>query len=83
MKLADYFPGIRSRQEILNHIYSHQNLTALFLSWNQKDQETCLDCCTGIRGVKVLYAGVFKEIFNPEYAPERLESLLSLLFQKR
>ncbi len=38
-----------------------------------------MDFCRGMRGVKVLYDSFFKEIFNPEYAPERLNELLSLL----
>lgn len=41
-----------------------------------------MDCCTGVRGIKVLYDGIFKEIFNPEATPKRLEELRSLLLGK-
>ena len=30
-------------------------------------------------GIKVLYDSFFKEVFNPEYAPERLNALLSVI----
>ncbi len=81
--LSKYFPEIYSRKQVLQIIHSQKNLNALFQSWNPQDQETFLDCCSGSRGMKVLYDGIFKEIFNPEAAPERLEDLLSLLFQKK
>ena len=31
----------------------------------------------------ILYDGIFKEIFNPEGAPERLSRLLSLLLERK
>ena len=46
-----------------------------------RDREEFLNFCTGIRGVKVLYDCFFKEIFNPDEKPERLERLLSLLLE--
>lgn len=35
--------------------------------------------CTGVRGLKLLYDGFFKEVMNPEYVPERLSDFLSCL----
>jgi hypothetical protein len=77
--LAEYFPKIRTREEILETIRSRPDLNDVFHQWDTLQQEYFLDCCTGIRGMKILYDGIFKEIFNPEVVPERLEDLLSLL----
>lgn len=46
---------------------------------HKRQQEEFLDFCTGARGIKFLYDSFFKEILNPEYTPERLEELLTLL----
>lgn len=81
--LAKYFPNIRSREEVLSLIHAQENLNDLFHQWTKSDQKIFLDCCTGARGLKVLYDGIFKEIFNPESTPERLEKLLSLILQKQ
>ena len=81
--LAAYFPIIRSRQEILRDIRTHPSLFLQFQQWNQEEQEAFLDICSGARGIKVVYDGFFKEIFNSEFSPERLESLLSLLLNRK
>ena len=39
--------------------------------------------CSGARGVKILYDSFFKEIMNPEYAPERVNDMLSILLNKK
>ena len=57
-------------------------LNSLFYQWNEKAREDFLDFCTGMKGVKVLYDGFFKEIFNPEIVPERLEEILTLLMKE-
>lgn len=51
----------------------------LFRQWNDEQQEEFLNFCTGTKGIKILYDSVFKEIMNPETAPERLEEFLSLV----
>ena len=78
--LAVYFPLIRTRQEILDEIRKSQSLNDIFQQWETEAQEEFLEICTGGKGLKVLFDGIFKEIFNPEATPERLERLLSLLF---
>ena len=72
-KLKDYFPMIRSREEILKEIQDNIKLTEKFYSWRESERQEFLDFCTGIRGVKILYDSFFKEIMNPETVPERLE----------
>ncbi len=80
--LAKYFPNIRTRREVLKLIHSNKGLINIFYQWSEKEQEDFLDFCTGARGVKMLYDGFFKEVFNPEATPKRLEELLSLLMQR-
>lgn len=80
--LAKYFPNVRSRNEVIRIIHSRKDLRKIFYQWNKEEQEAFLDCCTGARGMKVLYDGIFKEVFNPEAAPERLEGLLTLLMKR-
>ena len=65
-KLKDYFPMIRERQEVLKEIMDHEHLKELFYSWDKEQKEEFLDFCTGIKGLKLLYDGFFKEIMNPE-----------------
>ena len=81
-KLQDYFPLIRTREEVLDEIRSKDNLRKMYEEWRPKQQMEFLDFCTGVRGVKMLYDSFFKEIMNPESAPERLNELLSVLLGK-
>lgn len=81
--LGQYFPSIRTREEIVNEIYSNRRLLRIYEGWNEQQRERFLDSCTGVRGVKVLYDAFFKEIMNPEYTPKRLEDFLSLVLSRR
>lgn len=80
--LQTHFPNIRKREEIRKIIAENPALNSLFMTWKLSFQEDFLACCSGERGMKILYDGVFKEIFNPEYTPQRLSSLLSLIFSR-
>lgn len=82
-RLKDYFPLIRERQEILKELHEKEQLNRTFESWTGSQQEEFLNFCTGVRGVKILYDAIFKEIMNPEHAPERLNEFLSLLLKRR
>lgn len=82
-KLKDYFPMIRSREEILKEIQDNIKFTEKFYSWRESERHEFLDFCTGVRGVKILYDSFFKEIMNPETVPERLEDFLSVLLQRK
>ena len=63
-KLKNYFPMIRSREEILKEIDGNIKLTEKFYSWGDAARQEFLDFCTGVRGVKLLYDSFFKEIMN-------------------
>ncbi len=80
--LAKLFPRIRSRDEILADIRAKPELCEQFFSWEPEAQEDFLACCSGSKGMKVLYDGIFKEVFHPKQTPERLETLLSLLLER-
>ena len=81
--LRKYFPMIRTREEIVKEIQENERLSEVYEDWNPQQKERFLDACTGVRGVKLLYDAFFKEIMNPEYAPERLESFLSLILKQK
>ena len=81
--LQQYFPMLPTRTELKQRIWSNPNLKATFNSWLPERQEEFLDFCTGERGLKILYDCFFKEVFNPEYTPERLEDLLSLIIKQQ
>jgi hypothetical protein len=70
---------IQSREKILESIAARPDLNDMFHQWDVRYQESFLDCCSGVRGMKMLFDGIFKEIFDPETVPERLEALLSQL----
>ena len=82
-QLTQYFPMIRSREEILCEITADPRLTALFHSWSADRQTEFLDFCSGARGIKILYDAFFKEVMNPEYTPERLSDFLSLILHQK
>lgn len=77
--LQQYFPMIRTKQEIMDDIQKRADLLNIFNSWTDSQQDEFLNFCTGVKGIKFLYDSFFKEIVNPESAPERLEELLSLI----
>ncbi len=81
--LQKYFPTIRTQMEVEEQILENSELNKLFQSWKPRQQKEFLAFCTGERGVKILYDAFFKEVFNPEYAPERLEELLSLIMKQK
>ena len=76
-ELKDVFPMLQSREEVLKNIHSDEHLKKIFFDWKPEEQKEFLDICTGAHGVKMLYDGVFKEVMNPEYAPQRLNDFLS------
>ncbi|MBO5056226.1 MAG: hypothetical protein J6C64_07730 [Lachnospiraceae bacterium] len=82
-KLKKYFPMIRERKDILDEIRSRKELEEQFESWSKERQEDFLNFCTGVRGIKLLYDGFFKEIMNPEHSPERLNDFLSQALRKK
>ena len=81
--LSNFFPMIKTKEQILEEINANDTLRAIFNNWPEKHQNEFLSICTGSKGVKMLYDCYFKEILNPEYAPERLSSLLSTILGRK
>lgn len=50
---------------------------------DREQRQEFLDFCSGTKGVKMMYDFVSKEILNPEYNPERIDELLSLLLGQK
>lgn len=81
--LAKYFPMLKSREEVLSEIMADPKCYRIYKSWTGEQQNHFLDFCSGARGVKILYDSFFKEVFNPEYAPQHLNRLLSVILGMR
>lgn len=81
--LSKFFPMIKTKETILEEINANDTLRTIFNNWPEKHQKEFLSICTGSKGVKKLYDCYFKEILNPEYAPERLSSLLSCILDRK
>ena len=77
-KLQQHFPMIQDREALLLKIRESRTMDEEFQSWTEEQREEFWDFCTGVRGIKFLYDGFFKEIFDPDATPERLEAFLSL-----
>ncbi|MDE7133503.1 MAG: PD-(D/E)XK nuclease family transposase [Lachnospiraceae bacterium] len=82
-KLKEYFPMVREREEVLAEIAKSNTLQTKFDRWKPEQQEEFLNICTGVKGLKLLYDGFFKEVMNSEYVPERFNDFLSGLLGQR
>ena len=78
-KLLQYFPMIRTREQILLEIRSDPSLNARFEAFSKEARKEFLDMCTGEKGVKILYDSFFRSVMDPELYPERLQSMLSCI----
>ena len=67
----------------MNEIESKSRLKNLFYEWTEENQNEFLDFCTGVKGIKIMYDFMIKEILNPENTPERVNELLTLLLGQR
>ena len=74
-----FFKNLPTEQEMKDRIERREDLKKLFESWNAAQQREFLDRCTGKKGYNILYDAYFKEVMNPEYDPERLESFLAVM----
>ena len=78
-KLQQYFPMIRTEEEVLSEINSRSHLKQMYEEWEGEEQRGFLDFVTGAKGVKMMYDFISKEILNPEIYKERVEEFISLL----
>lgn len=82
-QLKRYFPGLWEREDLLAEIQGNRNLLSRYEQLNEKEKEEFISFCMGMLGTKILRDAFFKEVLNPEYTPERLESFLSVLLERR
>ena len=76
-KLQQYFPMIRTREEVLNEIESKSRLKNLFYEWTEENKNEFLDFCTGVKGIKIMYDFMIKEIHEqPKAVRDTLNSVL-------
>lgn len=52
-KLKNYFPMLRTREEIINEIKGNEKLLAIYHTWKDYEKEEFLNFCTGAKGVKM------------------------------
>ena len=78
-KFLQYFPMIRTREQILLEIRSDPALNARFEYFSEEARKEFLDMCTGEKGVKILYDSFFRTVMDPELYPERLQAMLSCI----
>ncbi len=82
-KLQQFYPIVRTREEVLEEINKTPALLNIYTQWNKEWQEYFLDFVTGAKGIKMVYDSVFKEILNPETVPERLNFFLSCILGEK
>ncbi len=74
---------IRTQDEVMAEIEAKEHLKHMYGRWTEAQQQEFLDFCTGVRGVKTMYDFISKEVLSPEYTPERVDELLSLLLGQK
>ena len=79
-RLKQYFPMIRTREQVLDDIQSNILLNTKFRSLSEERQTEFIDICTGERGVKILYNSYFKTVMDPKKYPERFQTAPDMLF---
>ena len=82
-ELKEYFPYIRSRDEIMDEIKNNAGLSSIFYSWNEQEQNEFISFCSGACGVKIMYDSFFKEVMNAESNPEPLEGFLTTILGRK
>ena len=83
LKLREYFPMLRTRAEVLENIQGSPELQRKFELMPKDHREAFLDFVTGVRGTKVTYDFMFRQVMDPEAVPSRMESFLSELLKRR
>ncbi len=82
-KLQQYFPMIRTKEQLMAEIEEKPKLKSIFYSWKEEARQDFINFCTGARGVKMMYDFISKEILNPEIYRERVNEFLSLLLNQK
>lgn len=79
-KLQQYFPMIRTKEEVLREIENNSKLKEIYENWQEDEREEFLAFVTGTKGVKMMYDFISKAILNPEIYEERVEEFYRCCF---
>ncbi len=79
---VDLFGAPDKRDEILDRIRSDQGAWQEFSSLSDKDQDRILGFLSGDRGLQILCDRFFQKVLNPAETPERVESLISAIYDQ-
>ena len=69
----------RELLEVMQQIYADPETLNLFQSLSKAEQEALIQFCMGNRNLNITYDPFFRNIFNPERHPERLDRFLSAI----
>lgn len=75
--LKYYFPMLRTKADILEEIRSSEQLSQTFDAWKPDQQEDFLELCTGVKGARMLYETIVKELTTPTNTTEQLEKRMN------
>ncbi|MDO4804316.1 MAG: PD-(D/E)XK nuclease family transposase [Lachnospiraceae bacterium] len=82
-KLQQFFPSIRTREQVLKEIRSNPVLANKFNFFSEEQRENFLDICTGAKGVPILYDNIFQAVMNPDIYPDRVQDLIGCILGKK
>ena len=69
----------RELLDVMQQIYADPETLNLFQSLSKAEQEALIQFCMGNRDLNITYDPFFRNIFNPEHHPERLDRFLSAI----
>lgn len=70
------------REVILDRIREDPDTLQKFSSLSENDRDRILGFLSGDRGLQILYDRFFKKVLNPIDTPERVESLISAIYEQ-
>ncbi len=66
-KLQQYFPMIRTKEEVLKEIENNSKLKEIYENWQEDEREEFLAFCNRNKGVKMMYDFISKAILNQKF----------------
>lgn len=79
----DIFGKKITREDAQSCLTSNEALRQQFLELNTEHQQKYISFLTGEQGIPIQFDAVFKQIFDPEIHPERLEDLTETVFGEK
>ena len=73
----------RKRLEVMQQIYADPEALDMFQRLSNAEQEALIQFCMGNRNLNITYDPFFRNIFNPERHPGRLDRFLSSVLHQQ